>query len=70
MLVEDDLALKKALELSQGMEAAETNAKSLKAIEAPIQTVSSVDKHKTATPCYRCGKSNHSAVHCRFYSLM
>ena len=66
LLAEDDLALKKALELSQGMEAAETNAKLLKAIEAPIQTVSSVDKHKTATHCYRCEKSNHSAVYCRF----
>ena len=40
ILAEADLTLKKAVELAQGMEAAERNAKSLKGIDSAVQKVS------------------------------
>ena len=61
LLTEADLTLKKALELAQGMEAADRNAKSLKTPETSVQKGAG-----SSTPCYRCGRSNHNPKDCRF----
>ena len=61
LLAEADFTLKKALELAQGMEATDRNAKSLKMSETSVQKVSG-----SSTPCYRCGRSNHDPKECRF----
>ena len=71
LLSESDLTFKRALELSQGMEAAERNAKALKGTEAAVKKVSPSQYAKnsaptTRVPCYRCGRSNHDASKCRF----
>ena len=52
LLSEAKLTLKRALELAQGMEAAERTAKSLKGRETAVN-------HLAAKPCYRCGKTSH-----------
>ena len=71
LLSESDLTFKRALELSQGMEAAERNAKALKGTEAAVKKVSPSQYAKnsaptTRVPCYRCGRSNHDASKCHF----
>ena len=64
LLSESDLTLAQALELAQGMEAAERNAKSLKGTEAVVHKVTA--KSSSQSPCYRCGHSNHEPSACRF----
>ena len=59
LLTEAGLTLKRALELSLGMEAADKNAKSLKSPESAVNVIASKQ-------CYRCGKSNHDQKDCRF----
>ena len=73
LLAEADLTFKKALELSQGMEAAEKNSKALKGTEAAVKKLSIPPKNSrgknSSTPkstCYRCGRGNHDARSCRF----
>ena len=73
LLAEADLTFKKALELSQGMEAAEKNSKALKGTEATVKKLSIPPKNSrgenSTTPkgtCYRCGRGNHDARSCRF----
>ena len=78
LLAEKDLSLQKAMEIAQGMEAADRNAKSLKGSTPAIHKVRSLPtapKHKSPnqkptehsrTPCYRCGRSNHDQKDCRF----
>ena len=71
LLSESDLTFKHALELSQGMEAAERNAKALKGTEAAVKKVSPSQYAKnsaptTRVPCYRCDRSNHDASKCHF----
>ena len=78
LLAEKDLSLQKAMEIAQGMEAADRNAKSLKGSTLAIHKVRSLPtapKHKSPnqkptehsrTPCYRCGRSNHDQKDCRF----
>ena len=73
LLAEADLTFKKALELSQGMEAAEKNSKALKGTEAAVKKLSIPLKNSrgenSTTPkstCYRCGRGNHNARSCRF----
>ena len=65
LLAEADLALKNAVELAQGMEAAERNAKSLKGIDSAVQKVS-IAADGPLVPCYRCGKTSHDQKDCRF----
>ena len=59
LLTEADLTLATAQKLSQGMEAAEKNAKSLKQAEPVVNKLST-------KPCYRCGKVNFDQRDCRF----
>ena len=69
LLAESDLSLTRALELAQGMEAAESNVKSLKGAESAVHKVTtqtSIASTSTSTPCYRCGHSNHAPNECRF----
>ena len=76
LLTEKDLSFAHAIELVQGMEAAEKNTHSFNSTEVPIQKIrQSATPSGTAcrqnpavsgNPCYRCGKKNHSAVNCRF----
>ena len=78
LLAEKDLSLQKAMEIGQGMEAADRNAKSLKG-PAPtihkVQPLPTAQKHKSPnqtttehsrTLCYHCGRSNHNQKDCRF----
>ena len=80
LLAERDLSLQKAIELAQGMEAADRNVKSLKGLETAVNKLQlhrNYSKHKSqtstaaatptpATPCHRCGQSNHDQRNCRF----
>ena len=76
MLAEKNLTLTRAIELAQGMEAAEKDAQSFKGTEAPIQKIRQSATPSGATcrqppavsdkPCYKCGKKNHTAANCCF----
>lgn len=57
LLTEADLTFKRALELAQGMEAAEKNAKTLKGTEVAVKQVSIPQRRRESsgtpqTPCY------------------
>ena len=78
-----DLTLQQAMEISQGMEAADHNAKSLKGSEAAVhklQTHHDAPRRQTPTrnttthtkpiPCYRCGRSSHDQKDCRFHEAV
>ena len=60
LLIEADLTLTRAAELSVGMEAAEKNAKSLNGTENSIKSVTSVKA------CYRCSRTSYNQKDCRF----
>lgn len=66
LLSETNLDLKRALELSQGMEAAEKNTRSLKQPESLVQKVMVPAKKSSLPACSRCGRSNHQASNCKF----
>ena len=80
LLTETDLTLARAIELAQGMEAAEKNAQSFKghSSDSPMQRVHA-QRGAAANnpgrrqvppmfdkPCHRCGKKNHSPADCRY----
>ena len=65
LLAEADLTLKRARDIAQRMEAAERNAKSLKSTPAAVHKLN-VRRNTPASPCYRCGRSNHASKDCRF----
>ena len=69
LLSEADLTLKKAMELAQGMEAADKNAKSLKESDPAIRQITKFKPNTQSMyrkPCGRCGKTNHDAQNCHF----
>ena len=68
VLVEADLTFKRALELAQGMEATEKNAKALKGTEVAVKQVSIPQRGNGTlqTPCYRCGRGKHNPRSGRF----
>ena len=78
LLTEKDLTLARAMEVAQGMEAAENNAKSLHSTDLPMQRIhaqwgaasNGPDKKQGSTmfakPCHRCGKKNHLPADCRY----
>ena len=63
LLTELDLTLEKALQIAQGMEAADYSTKALK---EPV-TVAPVKVYSQTKPwCYRCGKTDHNEKDCKF----
>ena len=80
LVTEKDLTLARAIEVAQGMEAAENNARSLKGhtADSPMQRIHAQrgaasncsDKKQGSTmsakPCHRCGKKNHLPADCRY----
>ncbi len=80
LLSETDLTHTKAMELAQAIEAAEQNTKSFKPPEPSIHRISqrqspnSREGHddrpssnsRERRPCFRCGRSNHDEVNCKF----
>ena len=68
LLGEADLTLTKAMELAQGMEAAERNARSFKGTEPAIRKIRGkpFQRPKPSLSCSRCEKSNHTPQECRF----
>ena len=68
LLAEADLTLKKALELAQGMEAAEKDSKEIKA--TPIESqVHSVTQMRQKPQCHRCLGVGHTGAVCRFKTV-
>ena len=65
LLAENDLSLVRALELAQGMEAAERNSKLLKSTKTAVHKVNTRRTPATSS-CYRCERSNHEPEDCRF----
>ena len=65
LLAEADLTLTKALELAQGMEAAEKDSKELQAGPVDAQQVHKVVQ-QGQSPCYRCLGTGHLPSQCRF----
>ena len=64
LLIKANLTLDKAVEISQGMEAAAKQAKELKgSCAAPVLAVDALAK-----PCGRCGRGNHDQKDCKFKS--
>ena len=80
LLAEENLTLTRAIELAQGMEAAEKNAQSFKGTEVTIQKIRQSATPRGAgakqppadldNPCYRCGKKNHTPANCRFKEVV
>ena len=70
LLSEKKLTLKGALEIAQGIEAADHNARKLKKGDPAVHRVGTEANSKPLTmmkkPCYRCGGTNHAANSCRF----
>ena len=63
LLSEVDLTLKRAVEIAQGIEAAEQHTQQLKT-EAVVRRVSPTGTRTTV--CKHCGKNNHKASQCHF----
>ena len=76
LLAEPNLTLARALELSQGMEAASKSAKTFQTPEASIKALTKTDGQSRSMrtqasrtmPCFRCGRTNHKPFDCRFLS--
>ena len=67
LLSESSLTYKKALEIARGMEAADKDTKSFKMTDPMIKKIESQSPEKAANRiCYRCGRSNHSPMKCKF----
>ena len=64
--------LEKAIRVAQSLEAADKNAKKLKAEEAASTPIHRNGHYRNARPpaktktCYRCGDTDHIATACRF----
>ena len=69
LLTKADLTLEKAIEISQGMEAAAKQSKELKGCQwaAPVLVV---DAFVPARPCGQCGHGKHSQSECKFKTAM
>ena len=67
LLTEHGLTYAKALEISKGMEVADSSTLSLKTREPPINKVfHPTSQEKGRKNCYRCGKAGHFPSECRF----
>ena len=71
LLAEADLSLVRALELAQGMDVANRNAKSLKSTKTTAVHKMNTKRTQTLSPCYRCGQPNHDLIEdCRFHDAV
>ena len=74
LLTKSELTFGEALQIAQGMEAADTNAQQLKGADPAVQFVSSRMTTqlppKPAVTCYRCGRSGHLAGECRLKDVI
>ena len=68
LLSEADLTLTKALEIAQGMEAAEKDAKEIQATPVEQPQVHAIPQQQKL-PCHRCLGTGHTADRCRFRTL-
>ena len=74
LLTKSELTFGEALQIAQGMEAADTNAQQLKGADPAVQFVSS--RMTTQLPpkhgvtCYQCGRSGHLAGECRLKDVI
>jgi len=78
LLTEADLTLARAVEVAQGMEAAQVNANLMKGKPSEAENISKVThEYKPSNsfqnpaqpwkkPCYRCGKQGHAPSDCTF----
>ena len=76
LLSEENLSLEKAIQVAQSLEAADKNAKKLKADDAASTPIHRTGHYRYAKPpkqpannaktCYRCGDTDHIATTCRF----
>ena len=64
LLAEHDLTFVRAVEIAQGAEMADRNAKALKGTEVAVQKFFTPEK--SIPPCHHCGRTNHEAKACRF----
>ena len=62
LLTEADLTFTRAVEIAEGMEAAEASTQQFS--KGGAAAVHKVDQK--GDPCYRCGRSNHTSDECRF----
>ncbi len=60
----DTLTFARAVEVAEGMEAAEINTQQWKGAEAMVQVVTRAKDAEQ--PCYRCGRSNYPPAECHF----
>ena len=63
---EKEMTHRMAMELAQAMEAADQNAKSIKAAEPSIHQFSAPSPLPAPSPCHRCGRKNHKYQYCYF----
>ena len=68
LLTKANLTLDKALEISQGMEAATLKSKELKGSHRS-SFVMDVDAHASVKPCGRYGRGNHDKAACKFRNV-
>jgi len=68
LLSEKTLTYKKAMEIAQGMEAADQNTKAFKSTEQPVRKLHSSPSQPRSSQqiCYRCNRPGHSPTSCRF----
>ena len=66
LLSEANLTLARAMELAQGMEAADKNTRALRGTEAAIKYVTPSENSSQRRKCYRCARTGHEAKNCRF----
>ena len=72
LLSEENLMLEKAIRVAQSLEAADKNAKKLKAEEVVSTPIHRTGHYHNARPpaktktCYQCGDTDHIATACRF----
>ena len=64
LLPEHDLTFVSAVEIAQGAEMADRNAKALKGTEVAVQKLFTPEK--SIPPCHHCGRTNHEAKACCF----
>ena len=68
LLSEANLDFEKAVQIAQGMEAAQKSSQDVKVSEVPVQKVKDYgcSPAQRGWVCWHCGKKGHQSEHCRF----